>query len=105
MGWLQQPADTRSRIMCGRYYLEASPAKLEKQFSPKNPLPNHPANYNVAPTQESLVLRLNPATGERSLDPLRWVLTGGEDHALAATFPGDVPLPRDWTEVGAVEAR
>lgn len=24
-------------------------------------------------------------------DPLRWVLTGGEDHGLLATFPGEVP--------------
>ncbi|WP_344025062.1 thiamine-phosphate kinase [Pseudonocardia kongjuensis] len=37
------------------------------------------------------------------LDPLRWVLTGGEDHALVATFPQDVALPADWAEVGTVE--
>jgi len=33
-------------------------------------------------------------------DPLEWVLTGGEDHALAATFPPDVPLPAGWLAVG-----
>lgn len=38
------------------------------------------------------------------LDPLRWMLTGGEDHALAATFPAGAALPADWTEVGVVEA-
>ncbi|MEV1291862.1 thiamine-phosphate kinase [Pseudonocardia sp. NPDC049635] len=38
------------------------------------------------------------------LDPLRWILTGGEDHALAATFPPGAALPQDWTEVGVVEA-
>ena len=38
------------------------------------------------------------ATG---VDPLTWVLAGGEDHALAATFtPGTVP--DGWTVVGRV---
>ncbi|TVT21838.1 thiamine-phosphate kinase [Amycolatopsis acidiphila] len=35
-------------------------------------------------------------------DPLRWVLTGGEDHALAATFPPFVELPEGWRRIGAV---
>jgi thiamine-monophosphate kinase len=35
-------------------------------------------------------------------DPLRWVLTGGEDHALAATFPSFVDLPEGWTRIGSV---
>lgn len=35
-------------------------------------------------------------------DPLAWVLTGGEDHALVATFPAGSPLPPGWTEIGAV---
>jgi thiamine-monophosphate kinase len=35
-------------------------------------------------------------------DPLRWMLTGGEDHALAATFPPFVDLPGEWTRIGAV---
>lgn len=33
-------------------------------------------------------------------DPLRWVLTGGEDHALAATFPPDIALPDRWAVIG-----
>jgi thiamine-monophosphate kinase len=36
------------------------------------------------------------------VDPLRWILTGGEDHALAATFPADADLPESWTVVGSV---
>jgi len=36
------------------------------------------------------------------VDPLRWVLTGGEDHALAATFPCDVVLPQGWAAIGMV---
>jgi thiamine-monophosphate kinase len=35
-------------------------------------------------------------------DPLAWVLTGGEDHALVATFPAGTPLPGGWTAIGAV---
>lgn len=36
-------------------------------------------------------------------DPLDWVLTGGEDHALAATFPPSAPLPEGWVRAGGVE--
>ncbi|WP_316669335.1 thiamine-phosphate kinase [uncultured Propionibacterium sp.] len=38
------------------------------------------------------------ATGK---DPLGFVLTGGEDHALVATFPAGA-VPPEWVEVGAV---
>jgi thiamine-monophosphate kinase len=31
-----------------------------------------------------------------------WVLTGGEDHALAATFPARTGLPSRWAVAGAV---
>ena len=37
-----------------------------------------------------------------SLQALRWVLTGGEDHSLAATFPPGTALPPRWTVIGAV---
>ena len=33
-------------------------------------------------------------------DPWAWVLAGGEDHALVATFPGDVP--NGWRRIGSV---
>ncbi|MGY1829828.1 thiamine-phosphate kinase [Geodermatophilus sp. SYSU D01180] len=36
-------------------------------------------------------------------DPLAWVLTGGEDHALLATFPPDAALPEGWVPIGRVE--
>ncbi|TVT32792.1 thiamine-phosphate kinase [Amycolatopsis rhizosphaerae] len=35
-------------------------------------------------------------------DPLRWVLTGGEDHALAAAFPPFAELPEGWRRIGSV---
>jgi thiamine-monophosphate kinase len=39
--------------------------------------------------------------GTRSLD---WVLGGGEDHALVATFPVNAVLPAGWSVVGEVIA-
>lgn len=36
------------------------------------------------------------------VDPLRFVLAGGDDHALVATFPGEVALPAGWARIGTV---
>lgn len=36
------------------------------------------------------------------VDPLHWVLTGGEDHALVATFPPETRLPARWRTIGEV---
>jgi thiamine-monophosphate kinase len=35
-------------------------------------------------------------------DPLAWVLTGGEDHALVATFRPTATLPPGWSVIGLV---
>jgi thiamine-monophosphate kinase len=35
-------------------------------------------------------------------DPLAWVLTGGEDHALVATFRPTATLPPGWSVIGSV---
>ncbi|MEV6981033.1 thiamine-phosphate kinase [Sphaerisporangium sp. NPDC051017] len=45
---------------------------------------------------------LAAAAAELGEDPLRWILTGGEDHALAAVFPAEVPLPAEWRVVGRI---
>lgn len=37
-------------------------------------------------------------------DPLEWVLGGGEDHGLLATFPSDVVLPAPFRPVGHVRS-
>lgn len=37
-----------------------------------------------------------------SLDPLSWIFTGGDDHALLACFPPETDLPAPWREVGLV---
>ncbi|WP_376767597.1 thiamine-phosphate kinase [Micromonospora profundi] len=38
------------------------------------------------------------------VDPYTWILAGGEDHALAATFPPEVALPPEWRPIGLVTA-
>ena len=43
---------------------------------------------------------LEPAAAAVGADPWRWVLGGGEDHALAACFAG--PAPAGWRIVGRV---
>jgi thiamine-monophosphate kinase len=45
---------------------------------------------------------LRPAAALLGADWLRWVLTGGEDHALAATFPPGTSLPGHWSVIGTV---
>lgn len=37
-------------------------------------------------------------------DPLGWVISGGDDHALAATFPAGATLPAGFVAVGEVVA-
>jgi thiamine-monophosphate kinase len=44
--------------------------------------------------------RLADVGAALGVDPLHWLLTGGEDHALAATFPGEPPA--GWTVIGRV---
>jgi thiamine-monophosphate kinase len=47
---------------------------------------------------------LRDAAAALGKDPLEWVLTGGEDHALAATFPSAGQVPAGWTVIGEVLA-
>ncbi len=38
------------------------------------------------------------------IDPMTFLLAGGEDHALAATFPPDATLPTGFAPIGEVRA-
>jgi thiamine-monophosphate kinase len=49
--------------------------------------------------------QLRETAAQLGLDPLSWILTGGEDHALAATFPPEAEFPAGWTVVGRVRER
>lgn len=46
--------------------------------------------------------RLTEVASALGADVRHWVLTGGEDHALVATFPADAVLPPGWSTIGAV---
>lgn len=37
-----------------------------------------------------------------NLDPLTWILGGGDDHALLAAFPPDIRLPEGFVAVGTI---
>ncbi|HET8682123.1 MAG TPA: thiamine-phosphate kinase [Micromonosporaceae bacterium] len=45
---------------------------------------------------------MRDAAAALGVDPYSWVLAGGDDHALVATFPPGVALPEPWREVGRV---
>ena len=46
--------------------------------------------------------QMRDAAQALGVDPYHWVLGGGDDHALAATFPQDRTLPEGWREIGRV---
>ncbi|MGP7961208.1 thiamine-phosphate kinase [Sanguibacter sp. A247] len=48
---------------------------------------------------------LAPIARALDVEAATWVLTGGEDHGMLATFPPDVDLPEGFRVIGRVEAR
>jgi thiamine-monophosphate kinase len=46
--------------------------------------------------------QMRDAAAALGVDPYQWILAGGEDHPLAATFPAGAPLPPGWRVIGAV---
>lgn len=46
--------------------------------------------------------QMRDAAQALGVDPYAWILAGGEDHALAATFPRAVALPSGWRPIGRV---
>jgi putative SOS response-associated peptidase YedK len=60
--------------MCGRYASSQPPEFIARLFRTVNALPNLAPNWNVAPTQDAMVVRRHPETGERHLDALQWGL-------------------------------
>lgn len=63
--------------MCGRFVQHGSPAAYAERFGvdpARAALPNAPARFNAAPTQDLMVVRRHPRTGERHLSLLRWGL-------------------------------
>ena len=60
--------------MCGRFASYLPPDAIRALFSTSGPVPNLAPSWNVAPTQDAMVIRRHPETGERRLDLLRWGL-------------------------------
>ncbi|MGY2746035.1 thiamine-monophosphate kinase [Arthrobacter sp. UYCu723] len=60
-------------------------------------------NLDAAALKE-LAVPLLPASTLLGTDPLAWVLGGGEDHGLLATFPAGLQLPPGFTAIGSIEA-
>ena len=50
------------------------------------------------------VAALRPASEALAADPLPWVLTGGEDHGMLATFPHGTALPQGFRAIGRTRA-
>jgi thiamine-monophosphate kinase len=47
---------------------------------------------------------MSAAASALGVDPREWMLTGGEDHALLATFPAGVVVPAGFRVIGSVMA-
>lgn len=60
--------------MCGRFASTLPPEFVARLFGTVNPLPNVAPTWNLAPSQDSMVVRRHPGSGERHLDLLRWGL-------------------------------
>jgi thiamine-monophosphate kinase len=45
---------------------------------------------------------MRDAAAALGVDPHTWILAGGDDHALVATFPPRTALPDGWTVIGEV---
>ena len=59
--------------MCGRYTLSTPTDLLSDLYEVETELEVQP-RFNIAPTQESLVIRIDPESERRRLDLLRWGL-------------------------------
>ena len=46
--------------------------------------------------------QMRDAAKALGVDPYQWILTGGDDHPLAATFPPGTALPPAWQVIGSV---
>ena len=54
---------------------------------------------------EDDAVRLAPIASATGADVGDWLLTGGEDHGLLATFPAEAELPPAFRRIGTVTAR
>ena len=60
--------------MSGRFASHLPPDAVRSLFATSGSVPNLTPNWNVAPTNNAMVIRRHPETGGRGLDLLRWGL-------------------------------
>ena len=60
--------------MCGRFSSTLSAEFIRRLFGTEGDVPNLGPSWNLAPTQDALVVRRHPEAGTRRLDALRWGL-------------------------------
>jgi putative SOS response-associated peptidase YedK len=60
--------------MCGPYASFLPAEAVARLFHTVNLLPNLPPTWNMTPTQDAMVVRHHPETGERHLDLWKWGL-------------------------------
>ena len=60
--------------MCGRFTSHLPPDAIRTLFATSGAAPNLAPNWNVAPSNDAMVIRRHAKTGERQLDLLRWGL-------------------------------
>jgi thiamine-monophosphate kinase len=48
--------------------------------------------------------QMRDAATALGVDPYSWILAGGDDHALVATYPAGTSLPPQWRVIGTVVA-
>ncbi len=73
--------------MCGRFASHLPPDAIRALFATAGPVPNLAPNWNVAPTNDAMVIRRHPETGERRLDLLRWGLMPSWTTSLKQARP------------------
>jgi thiamine-monophosphate kinase len=56
----------------------------------------------LAPALAGPASALSPLAATLGRDPWAWVLTGGEDHALLATFPAGASMPSGFAAIGHI---
>lgn len=54
--------------MCGRFSVSLPPDEVARYFQVRGRLPNFPPRYNMAPTQDAPVVRVNTETGQPSVN-------------------------------------
>src|SRR6185437_14116668 len=60
---------------------------------------------DVEPGAFAIPEQLRTTADRLGIDPLVWILSGGEDHALAACYPAAADIPPGWTVIGTVLKR